>query len=48
MKRFYLLGFTIPTRLNVSFIRFAFIFKSRGESKAKEGDKFISNNQGFI
>ena len=31
----------MPTRLNVSLIRFAFIFKSNGESNAKEGDRLI-------
>ena len=47
-NKFALSGYTIPTKLKVSFIRLAFIFKSKGESNAKEGDRLISNNHGLI
>jgi len=36
-----------PTRLNVSTIRLVFIFKSRGESVARDGDRFTSINHGL-
>jgi len=39
--------FRIPTKLNVSLSKFPLIFKSRGLSIFKEGERFTSSNHGL-